>query len=209
MNKPKFFLTTLSSLLILSIVGCSDSHKNQTSSPDVFNSEPVGKETESKDALKNPTSSTNQVNSDSLWGISESQPPKSSGRSVTTTVATNNAQSEQQRSATTTLASNTPPTTGLPRFLSFGCAVRARDYDNPAPVGSKALEIRVDTSGPTTGGAWLETTSHNFRRRSAIKLDTNGDGRTVHFVPDGTTTEVNVYASYTFEPSSMMCRTSN
>jgi hypothetical protein len=222
MNKSKFSFNTLFLLLFLLIVGCTNSPTNQKFSPEISTSVPVTNGTGSKGGFRNPTSSTNhgsnvplpgstnQMGNDPLWGISASQPPKSGGGFTPTSVVSRNEQSEQQRGpSTTALFSNSPPTTALPRFLSFACTVTTRDIDNRAPTGSEALEIQVRTSGPTTGGVWLETTSQDFRRRSAIKLDAEGDGRTVHFVPVGATTEVNVFASYTYEPSSLMCRTSN
>ncbi|CAB4607174.1 unannotated protein [freshwater metagenome] len=210
MGKYKFSIKTLWPLVFITIVSCSSSRSPQSSSVASHNSSPISHDTESKDASENSLSSGGSVDTKPSTSGSKSLTPLGSNNPTLTTVATNNGQSEQQRNAsTTTLVSDTTSTTEPSRFLSFGCTVTARDLANPAPAGSKALEIQVRTSGPTTGGIWLETTSPNFRKRSSIKLDTSGDGRTVHFVPDGTTTEVLVYASYTFEPSSMMCRTSN
>jgi hypothetical protein len=101
------------------------------------------------------------------------------------------------------------PSTFAPRFLSFNCSVVVRDYVGSAPQNGQALEILVQTQGPTAGVVWAEATSKNFRKRVALKLDTKGVGRTVFVAPEEYAVQVKIFAASTFEPSSLMCQASN
>ena len=195
---------------LLAFSGCAVSHDDQASPGEIDDSVPISVGLGTRDALGNPAVPPSPAGNSPISRPSKGTSAINGASSTSVAVATNTEQSKQQANvSTSTVVGNTPPTTEPPRFSSFGCTVIARDFSNPAPTGSRALEILVQTNGPTSGGVWLETTSRDFRRRSAIALDTKGVGRTVQFVPDGNTAQVDVYASSTFEPSAMMCRTSN
>lgn len=100
------------------------------------------------------------------------------------------------------------PTTIAPLYIPFKCSVVARDYPGSTPQGGQALEVLVQTEGPTSGGVWAEATSRNFRKRVTFKLEADGTGRTVLVAPDGYDVQIKIYAAPTFEPLSLMCSTS-
>jgi hypothetical protein len=100
------------------------------------------------------------------------------------------------------------PSTIAPLYIPFKCSVVARDYSGSAPQGGQALEVMVKTEGPTSGGVWAEATSRDFRKRIALKLETDGTGRTVLVAPDEYDVQIKIYAASTFEPLSLMCSTS-
>jgi hypothetical protein len=192
-------------VLLFVLLSCGNSSQEQSITP---NSEVIPAVSLNGQSV----SSGNSKSSDSSKepnGPKENFPAPSSGAQGAGTSATSTTVVRPDQ-LNTSLLPIIPeaPSTIAPLYISFKCSVVARDYSGSAPQGGQALEVLVSTKGPTSGGVWAEATSRKFRKRIALKLETDGTGRTVLVAPDGYNVQIKIYAASTFEPRSLMCSTS-